>query len=177
MWGWQGGWLTGPQRSRVERGSSGRLEQICIFLRAHPANRALCSRGWYLLLTTNRSLPGLSFSSPLRKTPFSEFVLLHPPPPQIRVSYSHLNQFCSPTGCQSVVSYTVPRYSHPPDIHFLTNFLLTCILTIFRLTPEFGLNWRIIYWNSVQKQCVIDLCQKVDLIFFVVFQGKQRGRC
>lgn len=89
--------------------------------------------------------PASPFSSPLRKRPFSEFVLIHPPPPQTRVSYSHLNQFCSPTECRSVASYTVPCYSRPPGIHFLTNFLLTCSLTIFRFTSEFGLNWRIIY--------------------------------
>ena len=132
------------RRTGAEGGSLGSWEQICLFLRAHPAKRALCS--WELvpasLLTTNRSLPSLSFSSPLRKRPFSEFVLLHPPPPQIRVSYSHFNRCCSPTECRSVARYTVPQSSRPLAIHFLTNFLLTCILPIFRVTAEFGLNWR-----------------------------------
>lgn len=143
------GW--GAPRTRGERGSSGRLEEICIFLRAHPANRALCS--WRLVPTSHHkqiSPRPLLFSSS-QKRPFSEFVLLHPPPPQICVSYSHLDQFCFPTECQSVVSYTAPRCSRPPDSHFLTNFLLTCILTIFSFTYQFGLNWRIMYWNSAKS--------------------------
>lgn len=146
--GWQGGWLPGHKEKEEALGdwkksafSSGHILQTGPFVPG----------GWYPLLTTNRSLPGLSFFSPLRKRPFSEFVLLHPPPPQICVSYSHLNQFCFPTEYQSVVSYTVPHYSRPPDSHFLTNFLLTCILTIFSFTYEFGLNWRIIYWNSAKS--------------------------
>lgn len=45
------------QRSRGERGgSSGRMEQICIFLRAHPADRALCCQG-LVLAARHRQIP------------------------------------------------------------------------------------------------------------------------
>lgn len=131
--------------------------------------------GWYSLLATNRALPSLPFSSPLRKRLFAEFVLLHPPPPQICESYSHSNQSRSPTERRSVASYTVPRCSRPPDIHFLTNFLLTRVSTVSRVTSEFALNWRIIPRNPAKQQHVSERCRKVDLVLFVVFPGKTKG--
>lgn len=69
------------------------------------------------------------------------------------ISLSHWAQKCCMLCC--AVLFT------PTDIHFLTNFLLICILTIFRVTSEFGLNWRIICWSSSKMLYWADLCQKV----------------
>lgn len=76
--GWQGGGLPGHEEKEEALGdwrksafSSGHILQTGPFVPG----------GWYPLLTTNRSLPGLSFFPPLRKGRFqSLYFYIHPRP-------------------------------------------------------------------------------------------------
>lgn len=145
----------------------------------HLPGQTLRTGAWRAATPLLQPAPLPLFPFPLRKRPFAEFVLLHPPPPQIPVSYSHLNQFCSPTECRSVASRAAPCYSRPPAIHFLTNFLLTRVSAVSRITSGFGLNRRItscspaknLHFITSARRCV----HRGSHLFWLFFRANGGG--